>query len=566
MENAKAGCSLWLLPVLLAVSGCHQPRQAPLTVAAPGVPVRFRDVTAPAGIHFALGHKGRHPLTILETSGCGVAFLDFDGDGWQDILLVGQPTRSPETACALYRNRGDGSFVDVTREVGLDRSALWMGCAVGDYDNDGFPDLLLTGYGVLSLYHNAAGPSGGPRRFVDISRQVGMQARPTDWFTSAGWTDIDHDGYLDCYIARYVALDAQTPQFCNLGLDDRGERVMGTCGPEIYAAQRGVLYHNRNGARFEEATARFGLDRAHGKAYGVAFGDFDEDGWPDLYVANDRMPGDLFRNRQGRRFESVGAALGVAYSGDSRPQAGMGVDWGDYDGDGRLDLIVTTFALERKSLYHNEGEMGFQERSDELGLSGAIPYVGWGNRWFDTDNDGRLDWVVANGHALDNMGRVDPAQPYAQPSQLFYRTGDIFRDVAAQACAGLARPIAGRGLAVGDYDNDGRADLLIGNGEGEPLLLHNESDTPNHWLRVSLVGRRGNRDGVGARVWVTTGAATQMREAGTGGSYLSASDPRILFGLGAATRVDRLRVRWPSGVTSSLADLPADRAVTIREP
>jgi enediyne biosynthesis protein E4 len=551
--------------------------------------VRFRDVTRAASIRFALGHHGRHPLTILETTGCGGAFLDADRDGRLDLFLVGQSTRSPEPPCALYHNEGNGTFVDVTRAAGLDPPGTWMGCAVGDYDNDGYPDLLLTGYGDLCLLHNEASAGGAHRRFVDVTRAMGLRAAPADWFTSAGWADVDRDGYLDLYVARYVTFDAHTPQFCRLGLDPQGRAVRGTCGPELYAAQRGLFYHNRQGRHLEEATERNGFGDAHGKGLGVAFGDFDGDGWPDLYIANDQMPADLYRNRSGRRFVNVAIELGTAYSGDSRPQSGMGVDWGDYDRDGRLDLIVTTFFQERKSLYRNEGPAGFREVSDEVGLTPAIPHVSWGNRWFDADNDGQLDWVVASGHAEDNMAQVDPAQPYAQPALLFRNEEELFREISAAACASLARPMAGRGIAAGDYDNDGRTDLLITNNDGEPLLLHNESATGNHWLRVALAGRLSNRDAAGARVWVTTGrrvrrrtpaggrpggrpidigspgATTQMRDVTTGGSYLSASDPRLLFGLGAATQVMRLRVRWPSGITTTLTNLTADHEVTLRE-
>lgn len=584
-----------VLPLALVpcLAGCGRARPPQSIAAAAELPVRFREVTRAAGIDFAPGHGGKHPLTILETAGCGGAFLDYDQDGWLDVFLVGQPSRAPGPACALYRNRGDGTFTDVTRAAGLDRSATWMGCAVGDYDNDGYPDLLLTGYGTLALFHNEPGGSSSPagqapgsagsrpaalrtagtaaarvesRRFVDVTQRMGLRAAATDWFTSAGWADVDRDGYLDLYVARYVRFDPHTPQYCSLGLDAQGHPVQGSCGPELYAAERGVFYHNRKGQRFEEATARFGLDAARGKGFGVAFGDFNGDGWPDLYLANDRTPGDLFQNHAGRRFTRVGAELGIAYSGDGRPQAGMGVDWGDYDNDGRLDLIVTTFFQERKSLYHNEGPAGFREVSDEAGLAPAIRYVGWGSRWVDADNDALLDWVVANGHAVDNMDQVDPAQPYPQPAQLFHHEGELFREIGAQACPALARPIAGRGVAVGDFDNDGRADLLVTNAEGEPLLLHNESAPSHHWLRVTLTGRRSNRGAVGARVWLTAGPVTQMREVTTGGSYLSASDPRLLFGLGSAARTTRLRVRWPGGAVTTLTDLAADRPVTLTEP
>jgi hypothetical protein len=572
--------SAFAILAALIVSGCatsdHQPTTEDSGPGArsqePGASsVRFRDITREAGIRFTLGHGGRHPLTILETVGCGGAFLDYDRDGRLDILLVGQPTRAPETPCALYRNLGDETggepvrFADVTRPAGLDRSALWMGCAVADYDGDGYPDILLTGYGVLALLRNEPAPTGAGRRFVDVTVPSGLRADAADWFTSAGWADVDRDGWLDLYIARYVRFDAKAPQSCSLGLDGSGQRVPGTCGPELYAEQQGVFYRNLKGRRFVEATRAFGLGAAHGKGLGVAFGDFDDDGWPDLYVANDRMPGDLFRNLGGTRFASVGAERGVSYSGDSRPQAGMGVDWGDYNQDGRLDLIVTTFFLERKSLYRNEGAAGFQEVSDEAGLSPAIRFVGWGNRWIDIDNDGRLDWVVANGHAVDNMEKVDPAQPYAQPTQLFRNTGAILEEIGAQASPAFRKPIAGRALCSGDLDNDGRIDLLVTNAEGEPLLLRNESATPNHWLRVVLEGRDGNRDAIGARVRARLGNVTQTREVTTGGSYLAASDPRLHFGLGAANRVTRLYVRWPTGGVTELSDVAVNREVIVRQ-
>jgi hypothetical protein len=611
-----------LLVTLGGLGGCAREGPPKAATAAAATPVRFREVAREAGIRFVQGHKRRRPLTILETVGCGGAFLDYDGDGWLDILLVGQTTRAPEPACALYRNRGDGTFADVTRAAGLDRPALWMGCAVADYDNDGDTDLLLTGYGALALYRNEPPPSSGagsggasPRRFVEVTREAGIRAAPRDWFTSAGWADVDGDGFLDFYAARYVRFDDRAPQFCYLGFNPQGQQVRGTCGPELYDAQHGAFYHNRGAAAgyaFEEATARFGLARTRGKGLGVAFGDFDDDGRPDLYVANDRTPGDLFHNqlpgpgsrlpasnerrtpRSGRGwpvvgrkpetgspeppFRNVGAESGTAYSGDSRPQAGMGVDWGDYDGDGRLDLIVTTFFLERKSLYRNEGPEGFREVSDEAGLAPAIRRVGWGVRFFDADNDGRLDLVIANGHAVDGLGEVDPEQPYEQPTLLFHREGAGFQEIGVRACPALARPIAGRGVATGDYNNDGRLDLLVTNAEGEPLLLRNESAAGRHWLQVRLVGgvgtqggdrearRRSNRQGIGARVWVAADGVTQMREVTTGGGYLSASDPRLYFGLGSATRVGRLRVRWPSGATQELTDLPVDREVTLEEP
>jgi hypothetical protein len=427
-----------------------------------------------------------------------------------------------------------------------------MGCATGDYDNDGRVDLALTGYRCAALLHNEGG------RFRSASAGIPL---PRDaWNTSAVFFDADGDGLLDLYIGAYVQFDRGTLQLCDYA------GVQAACPPTYYELERGHLYHNQGNGRFTDITRQAGLDTAHGKTLGVAAADFDGDGRTDLYLANDGMPGDLFHNR-GSRFVNVGSESGTAFNYDSREQAGMGVDWGDYDGDGRLDLVVSTFQYEPTSLYHNQGHGAFLEEAFPAGIGDAtLDRLGFGIKFFDADNDGDLDLIQANGHVQDNAGRIFPGVTYRQSTLLFENAGDgRFKDISASAGPALARPIVGRGLAVGDYDNDGSVDVLIANLEGAPLLLHNETSHPGHSLTIRLVGRSSPRDGTGARVTLRAGGRQQVREAGTGGSYLSASDPRVHFGLGAAAFADSLTVRWPSGITQTLHHVPAGQELTLHE-
>jgi hypothetical protein len=539
------------------------------TGAASQPPIRFRDATRDAGIRFHLGHGGRSPLNILETAGCGAAFLDYDADGWPDLFLMGQP------GCALYHNERNGRFSDATVGSGLAEPGTWMGCASGDYDNDGWPDLLLTGYGKTRLFHNEGAAAPGPR-FRDVTEAAGV--RVPGWATSAVFFDYDRDGWLDFYVARYMRFGPADPQLCTIGpASGGGQPVLGACGPEVYEGERGLLFHNRGpagaGSRrplFEEVTRAAGLLRGHERGLGVAVGDYDEDGNEDLYVANDRTPGDLFRNLGGGRFVNLGVATGTAYGATGNAQGGMGVDFADYDGDGREDLFVATFYGEPKSLYHNEGGGQFREVSAMAGLAGvALPYVAFGTRFFDADNDGWLDLLIASGHVVDTQERVDPRARYREPLLLLRGgPGGRFADETARAGEALQRPVVGRGLALGDYDNDGRLDALVIDLEGAPLLLRNESggERPgNHWTGLQLVGRQSNRQGLGARVIVEAGDRRWVRRVTTGGSYLSAGDPRVFVGLGPAAAVDRIEVRWPSGARTELRGQPAGRLLTIRE-
>ena len=510
--------------------------------------VTFRDVAAEAGIHYTLGHGKKSPLTILDVAPGGCALVDLDQDGWLDVVLVATPR------CAVYHNLGNGRFEDVTAAWGLDREGPWMGCTVGDYDNDGYPDLFVTGYHRCALWHNEHG-----RRFKDVTREAGVQCDL--WTTSAAFCDVDGDGWLDLYVGAYVDYQVGHQDLCLAG------KVMTSCGPEMYGPERGRLFHNLKTGRFADITQASGLDQAAGKTWGVAFADYDDDGKPDLYLANDQVAGNLFHNVGGGKFRDVGKRSGTAYDAYGNVQGGMGVDWGDYDGDGRLDLFVSTYTHQAKQLYHNDGGGHFRVASEEAGIAvPTLPYVAFGGGFFDPNNDGFPDLLLANGHVRDNAEQADSSQHYAQPLQLLANGGHgAFTDVSLRAGVPFQERLVGRGVAFGDYDNDGREDALVVDLEGRARLLHNEGGPRcGHWLTVQLEGGPLNRHGIGARVTVEAGGRKQVREVAAGRSVLSACDTRLHFGLGTATKVERVTVRWPNGRWEEWLDRPADRFLTLR--
>ena len=543
---------------------------APLIICVLGVTAHtstraeFTDVTAQAGIAWkhVSGAEGAHHLP--ETVGGGGAFLDHDGDGDLDLFLVNGGTWENGAVgigarSALYRNDGDGSFTDTTDDAGLGhRGHYGQGVATGDYDNDGAVDVYVTNFGANTLYHNE-----GDGSFTDVTLDAGV-GDPL-WSSSAAFVDYDMDGLLDLYVVNYLrySLDAEYPP-C-------GEPNLPTyCHPSLFEGAPDRLYRNNGDGTFEDVSGASGVGGIkglfRGKGLGVVASDLNDDGAPDLYIANDDTPNDLFLNRGDGTFVEAGLLAGCAYSFDGVAQAGMGVDAGDYDGDGLLDIFVTNLSYETNALYRNNGDGTFTDSIYEAGLGQASALdVGFGAGFVDYDNDGALDIFVANGHVLDTVERTSDVLTYAQPDRLFRNDGfGVFEDVSEASGAYFATRGVSRGAIFGDYDNDGDTDIVVCRSNGPVSLLRNDVDAGN-WLRFRLRGRLSARDGFGARVTVTAGGRTLVREARAAWSYMSANDPRVLVGLGDATRAERVVVRWPSGVTQTLTDIPANREMLVAE-
>ena len=528
------------------------PPGAPTGAAAIGstgtAQAHFVDIAAAAGLHYQWRIGGPRPIDILQGIGNGCAFLDYDNSGNLSVLLVGP-------RLALFKGDGHGHFTDVTHATGLDRfSGHFLGCAVGDYDGDGYDDLYISGYRTGLLLHNEKG-----KFFMDVTAKAGLTPQP--WGTSCAFAEtVPGSGRLDLFVGNYVQFDPKTSlRLCNDG------QLNGVCGPDVYRAEHGVFYQNLGGGRFRD-TSRLRHMETGGKNLGAAFADYNDSGRQSLYVANDRLPGELFKNL-GRKFSDVGVNSGTAFDSHVRSHSGMGVDWGDYNNDGKIDLAVMTFQAESKCVFRNLGLGLFEEVSDSLTLwRPTQDNVAFGCKWADFGNDGWLDLMIANGAVRDNIALVDKFTSFRQPMQLFHNDlGRLFVDLSDKTGPDLERPIIGRGLAVGDFDNDGRMDALAVDSEGRPVLLHNESTNVGHWLSLTLVGTRSNRDGYGALVIVRTPGLTQTRLCHADGSYLSSSDKRIHIGLGTAARAQIVTVRWPSGHADTFRDVPADHLYTLQE-
>ncbi len=545
----------WLSALLsLVASSCrsHPSSSSTLHTARPW----FEDRARASRITWRLGHHGRSPLTIREVMGTGCAVLDFDNDGWDDLFFVGQKGVGNTGRCALYRNRGDGTFEEVTRGSGLEHPGDYMGCATADVDNDGDTDIFVSGYGVNRLFRNE-----GHGRFKDITTHAGLQARaPTEWNSAAAFGDFDNDGWIDLYVGKYVVFHAQTPQFCDFA------GVLANCKPQVYAPQKGSLYRNRGNGQFQDVTQSAGLSDQNGKTLGAIFADYNRDGRIDLYLANDGMPCDLYENLGGR-FRNVGAVSGTAYREGGDTQAGMGVDFADYNGDSWLDLVVTTFQGEETSLYANRSGTHFEPCAATAGLDAATrALVGFGACFADFDNDGWVDLAIANGHVRDNEEKVDKFSSYRQPLQLFLnRDGKRFIERTKQAGAGFTTPAVGRGLATGDFNRDGRVDLVAVDLEGAPRLLMNLTTTTHKWIGFHLRGARSNRLAIGAVVTVEVGNHTYVSECRTSGSYFSAVSPTVHVGLGNASGTARATIRWTSGKQTTLNHLALNRYHTVDE-
>jgi hypothetical protein len=518
--------------------------------------LRFRDVAEEASVARALTYGGvTEKRYILETTGTGAAFFDYDEDGDVDLFVVdGRRLEGvPEGAGnRLYRNVGDGRFVDVTEVSGLARQGWGQGAAASDIDNDGDVDLLVTYYDAALLYRNH-----GDGTFVECGEAAGLAQR--GWHTSAAFADYDTDGFPDLFIARYVDFDPKTtpepggaPNCFFMGI-----AVM--CGPKGLPPARSVLYRNLGDVRFEDASGRAGIGLVPAYSLGAVWSDLDDDGDVDLYVANDQAPNQLYRNDGTGRFRETALADGVAFNEDGRAQAGMGVDAGDFDNDGLFDILVTNFSHDYNTLYQNSGAGFFLDVSFAAGIAEpSYLFLGWGTGFQDFDRDGFLDLFVANGHVYPEVAKEEIESDYAQRSLLFRNLGGG-RFAELGEGAGLEKPLAGRGVAFGDFDDDGDADVFVANMNGKPALYRNETETPNHWLGLRLVGRESGRDALGAKVEVVAGGLRQIREIRSGASYLSQSDSRVLFGLGSLGHVDRVTIRWPSGKLLEVTGVEVDR-------
>ena len=521
--------------------------------------VHFRDITAQAGIHFVHNNAAFGKKWLPETLGAGCAFIDYDNDGYPDILLVNGEdwpghAKAPSTL-KLYHNNHDGTFTDVTRKAGLAVSMFGMGVAVGDYDNDGYDDLFITALGQSRLFHN-----NGNGTFTDVTKSAGLWG-PNELSTSAAWVDYDRDGKLDLVVANYVQWSPDTDIYCTL---DGAHKSY--CTPESYKGASARVWHNLGNGKFEDATQKSGLYDPTSKSLGIAILDYNADGWPDILLANDTQPNKLYLNKQNGTFEEKAVAAGVAFSEDGVARAGMGVDAADYDRSGRPSLIITNFANQMISLYHNEGNGLFVDEAprSEVGRNTLVT-LGFGCFFFDYDNDGWPDIFVADGHIENEIERVQKRVSYAEPPHLFRNLGaGKFQEVTAQMGATFASAKVARGAAYADIDNDGALDVLLTTNGGRVWLFHNEGGT-NHSLRVKLAGTKSNHDGIGALVRVTARGEKQWQMLRSGSSYLSQSELVLTFGLGTATKADAIEVQWPSGQVDKLSGIMADQTVTVLE-
>ena len=541
-----------------------------LVTAASTPEVGFSDVTKAVGITFAHRNSATSTSTCVETMGGGVALLDYDNDGRLDVFLTNgakigdpmpdgkQPDKSdPAFWNRLYRQGSDGTFVDVTEKAGLTgmpQNRYGMGVAAGDYDNDGFTDLYVTNFGANTLYHN-----NGNGTFTDVTSRAGVAAG--GWSASAGFLDYDNDGKLDLFVTRYVEWSFQNNRYC-------GEKKPGYrsyCHPDNYDGMSDILYHNNGDGTFTDVSAKAGIAGSPGKGLGVSFADYDNDGFIDIYVANDSVQSFLFHNNGNGTFTEAGLLVGVGFNEDGKTFAGMGVDFADYDNDGRPDIVVTDLSNERYMLFRQNPDGSFRDVTNSTGVGGAtLPFSGWSTHFFDYDGDGWKDLFVAQGHVMDTIEKTAPNLKYLQPPLLLRNESAHF--VRVNAGEVFQQEWAGRGAAFGDLDNDGDVDIVLSNVGQGAVVLRNDGGNRNNWLQVRTVGTRSNRDGIGSRVKVVSASGTQYYTVTTAVGYLSASDKRLTVGLGRDTVATQVEIRWPSGAVQAFANVKAGQTLTATEP
>ncbi len=554
--------------VALPSSNAQTPAPAVVSHNHPAQPIaNFVDIASKAGLTAQEIFGGVNTKKyIIETTGTGVAIFDYDNDGWPDIFIVngrqlGPAATSPAPISHLYRNNHDGTFTDVTVQAGLAQTGWGQGVCVGDYDNDGWEDLYVTYYGKNRLYHNHHGV------FSEVAEKAGVAGNGRSWGTGCAFVDYDRDGHLDLMVANYVDFDLSTAP----APGDRptciwkGVPVM--CGPRGLASARNILYHNRGDGTFDDVTTKAHIDRTDGHySLSISTLDFDEDGWPDIYIACDSTPSILYRNNHDGTFTDVAVTAGAAFNEDGREQAGMGSTIGDYNGDGHLDIFKTNFSDDTSTLYRNNGDGTFTDATTAAGLGLHTQYLGWGTMFFDFDNDGWPDLMLVNGHVYPEVDSQHLGSSFKEPRILYRNNGDgTFSDVSASAGPGITTAASSRGLAIGDLWNDGRLSAVISNMNDEPSLLVNQVRNNNHWIAVHTLGTKSNRDGIGARISVKTATRTLVDEVRSGSSYSSNSDMRVHFGLGSSTKIEWVEIRWPSGLIERFPNLPIDQIHLLKE-
>jgi len=529
--------------------------------------VKFADVARQAGITtktiYGDEQKNRY---LLETTGSGAAFFDFDNDGWLDVFLVngtrfdGLPQAQTPTN-RLYRNNGDSTFTDVTGKVGLTRTGWGQSACVGDFDNDGHSDLFISAYGKNALYRNK-----GDGTFIEVADKAGVANNRTRWGSGAAFLDYDKDGYLDLFVASYIDFDPKTAPLPETG-PCLYKGVMVACGPPGLTGGVNMLYRNNGNGTFTDVSEKSGVTKANGTyGLGVLVADFDNDTWPDIYVANDSSPAALYQNNKNGTFTDIGLEAGAAFSVDGKPQAGMGVSAGDYDRDGWLDIFKTNFSGDTSTLYRNVGKAVFDDMTFPAGIGVNTRWLGWGCGFFDMDNDGWPDVFLVNGHVYPEVARLMTEAGYAQRKVLYrnLRNGR-FEDVSESVGGAVMTPSPARGCAFGDFDNDGDIDILINNVNALPELLRAESSTGNNWIKIRTIGVKSNRDGIGARIKCVTEDGSQIDEVRSGGSYYSQNDLRVHFGVGRNQKVKMIEIRWPSGQVDTLNDVSVNQLIHVKE-